>query len=248
MSVDVVKVLIQNGADVNAVQEDKCTALHLAAEKGHVDTAKVLIQNNVDMNAFDFDGLTALHFAIKKNNVAIVNMLLENDADINAATGYDMDTPLHFAAGYGNVDLIKVLLQNGADVNAVTGDGDSVLYTAAYYEHVRCTLQLLCFGADITMVKKYERTGLIKPIKKRFISLREGNGMETNLMTDEERRFMWNLAFFFTIKHREAAFKAYYAIRSFITYHGIFMGPGYDLGNDSIWRKGDPRDSDDSDW
>ena len=50
-----------------------------------------------------------------------------------------------------------------------------------------------------------------------------GNGMKTTLMSDEERRFMWNLAFSFTIKHRGAAFKAYYAIRSFITFHGIFM-------------------------
>ena len=47
---------------------------------------------------------------------------------------------------------------------------------------------------------------------------------------------MWNLAFFFTWKHRVAAFKAYYAIRSFITYNGIYMGPGYGLGDGSIWR------------
>ena len=53
---------------------------------------------------------------------------------------------------------------------------------------------------------------------------------------------MWNLAFFFTIKHRVAAFKAYYAIRSFITFHGIFMGPGYDLGDKSVWRKNKRRD------
>ena len=58
--------------------------------------------------------------------------------------------------------------------------------------------------------------------------------METTLMSDEEKRFMWNLAFFFTIKHRVAAFKAYYSIRSLITFHGIFMGPGYDLGEESI--------------
>jgi hypothetical protein len=56
-------------------------------------------------------------------------------------------------------------------------------------------------------------------------------------MSNEERRFMWNLAFSFTIAHRGAAFKAYYAIRSFITFHGIFMGPGYDLGHGSVWRK-----------
>ena len=61
--------------------------------------------------------------------------------------------------------------------------------------------------------------------------------METTLMSDEEKRFMWNLAFFFTITHRGVAFKAYYAIRSFITFHGIFMGPGYHLGDRSVWPK-----------
>ena len=39
----------------------------------------------------------------------------------------------------------------------------------------------------------------------------------------------------FTIAHRGAAFKAYYVIRSFITYNGIFMAPGYELGEDTIW-------------
>ena len=47
---------------------------------------------------------------------------------------------------------------------------------------------------------------------------------------------MWNLAFSFTITYRVAAFKAYYAIRSFITFNGIFMGPDYDLGDGSIWK------------
>ena len=81
-----------------------------------------------------------------------------------------------------------------------------------------------------------DMTKLIEPINSRRISLRNGNGMETSLMSDEERRFMWNLAFFFTISYRGVAFKAFYAIRSFITFHGIFMGPGYDLGDESIWR------------
>ena len=61
--------------------------------------------------------------------------------------------------------------------------------------------------------------------------------METTLMSDEESRFMWNLAFLFTVKHRVAAFKAYYSIRSFITYNGIFMAHGYDAGVESLWRK-----------
>ena len=54
--VDVAKVLIQNGADVNAVEKDKDgTALHGARSltNGHVDVAKVLIQNGADVNAVD---------------------------------------------------------------------------------------------------------------------------------------------------------------------------------------------------
>ena len=67
--------------------------------------------------------------------------------------------------------------------------------------------------------------------------LRDGERIGTTLMSDEEKQFMWNLAFSFTIKHGGAtAFKAYYAIRSFITFHGIFMGPGYDIGDGSIWK------------
>ena len=53
-------------------------------------------------------------------------------------------------------------------------------------------------------------------------------------MSVEERRFMWNLAFSFTIAHRGAAFKAYYSIRSFITFHGIFMGRGYGVGDRGV--------------
>ena len=47
---------------------------------------------------------------------------------------------------------------------------------------------------------------------------------------------MWELAFSLTIQHRAAAFKAYYTIRSFITFHGIFMADGYDLGEESVWK------------
>jgi ankyrin repeat protein len=38
--VDVARVLIQNGTDVNAVDDKKCTALHEAAWYGHADVVK----------------------------------------------------------------------------------------------------------------------------------------------------------------------------------------------------------------
>ena len=75
------------------------------------------------------------------------------------------------------------------------------------------------------------------PIENRLMLLRDGNRMGTSLMSDEERRFMWSLACVLAIKHPAIAFRTYHRIRSFVTFHGIFMGPGYDLGEGSIWRK-----------
>ena len=48
---EVVKVLLENSADVNAVNSPKMTALHLAAREGHVDVTKVLLENGADVNA-----------------------------------------------------------------------------------------------------------------------------------------------------------------------------------------------------
>ena len=66
-------------------------------------------------------------------------------------------------------------------------------------------------------------------------------------MSEEERRFMWNLGFVSTKKPPAIAFRTYRRIRSFVTFHGIFIGPGYDQGKESIWRKV-VVDIEDSDW
>ena len=59
--VDATKMLIEDNAAVNAADENKCTALHIALKKGHFDVAKVLIQNGADVNAVNKDKDTAIH-------------------------------------------------------------------------------------------------------------------------------------------------------------------------------------------
>ena len=239
--VDVVKMLLEYNADVNPAGGDEKTALHYAAQEGHVDVAKVLIEHGAQVNAVDggVESWRPLHFAAQQGHVEVVKVLIQNGADVNTVLDRHCWTALHEAACAGYADVVKVLLEKGgADVNAVDTNEDTALRFTAAYREVRCMLTLLCFGAEINEREiDDDTTKLLRPIHDRFTSLREGKGMETTLMSDEERRFMWNLAFFFTIKHRVAAFKAYYAVRSFITYHGIFMGPGYDLGKESVWRK-----------
>ena len=100
-------------------------------------------------------------------------------------------------------------------------------------------LQLLCFGAEITEdIIRTDENGLLQSINERLKLLaRDGDRMGTTLMSNEERHFMWNLAFSFIFMYRVAAFKAYYAIRSFITFNGIFMAREYALGEGCVWKR-----------
>ena len=51
----------------------------------------------------------------------------------------------------------------------------------------------------------------------------------------EERHFMWCVGFFLSW-YPEVAFEAYRAINSFITYKGIFMARGFEVGDGSAWQ------------
>ena len=45
---DIVELLLKNGADVNAEGGDKDTPLHDAAMNNHVEVAKILLENGAD--------------------------------------------------------------------------------------------------------------------------------------------------------------------------------------------------------
>ena len=45
---------------------------------------------------------------------------------------------------------------------------------------------------------------------------------------------MWNLAMVLHSKHGGVGLEVFGMVRSFITFHGIFMVPGYEMGEDSI--------------
>ena len=127
------KLLIQRGADVNAVTNKtlSSTPLHFAAYGGNHRIVYLLIENGADVEAKDRWGLTPLFSARTENAEKIARALVDAGADVNAKSKWG-DTPLHAAAKrfFGSVGFTKVLLSAGADVNARGWEGETPLHAA----------------------------------------------------------------------------------------------------------------------
>ena len=117
-----VKLLLKQGADVNAAQGDGMTALHWTASHGDADQARMLIYAGARVDAMTRNGnYTPLLLAAKNGNAAVAKALLEAGASANAKTTSGGASPLHFAAAQGNVDVINALVDKGAVVDARDG-------------------------------------------------------------------------------------------------------------------------------
>jgi hypothetical protein len=67
-----IAVLLELGADVNAGEGVRGTALHRAAERGSAENARLLLQHGAKVSALNGDGLTPLEYALQRcNNAAI---------------------------------------------------------------------------------------------------------------------------------------------------------------------------------
>jgi ankyrin repeat protein len=149
--VELVRSMLDDGADVNAAQGDGLTALHASAERGHVEIARLLIAAGADLDAETRIGhYTPLHLAGRGGHGHVVLALAEAGADVSRATSNTGVTPLHLAASaVGGEPAVATLLDHGAAVNAREASaGQTPLMFAAAYDRAAAVRELLSRGAD----------------------------------------------------------------------------------------------------
>ena len=129
-----VQLLLRWGADPNYRDRDGWSAIHWAAEEGHMEIVRLLLNDGANVNAVSSYGTSPLHCAANGGQNNIVSLLLQQGADPLKSTCHGW-TPLHHAAFMGHSHVVQSLLEDDRTRSSAShqdNHGWSVLHLAIH--------------------------------------------------------------------------------------------------------------------
>ena len=145
---EVVPLLLNRGANIKAHDNGGQTALHFAVIHGRIEAISLLLNRSANIEAHDNKGQTALHFAVMHGPREAISLLLTRGAIIEALNNQGQ-TALHFAVMHGRMEVISLLLTRGVNIEAHDNKGQTVLHFAVMYGRMEAISLLLDRGANI---------------------------------------------------------------------------------------------------
>lgn len=142
---EIIRMLIDAGADVNNNETLAGTSLHHAVRNDNIEVVRMLIEAGADVQLPNYFAalekkIVAFTPLYDAKSVEVARMLIEAGADVNATgTDYfpiigvahniaiDVDKP---SSSYENTQLfsvVRLLIENGADINATDPDNGSTV-------------------------------------------------------------------------------------------------------------------------
>ncbi|XP_029589805.1 ankyrin repeat domain-containing protein 6 isoform X3 [Salmo trutta] len=149
--IEVLRILLKAGCDLDIQDDGEQTALHRAAVVGNSDVISALIQEGCALDRQDKDGNTALHEVSWHGFSQSVKLLVKAGANVHAKNKAG-NTALHLACQNGHAQSSKVLLLGGSRPDSKNHVGDTCLHVAARYNHVSMLRILL--GAFCSVAEK----------------------------------------------------------------------------------------------
>ena len=113
---EIVRLLLEAGADINSKDGHGQTALMNAAHAGQVELVRLLIEKGADLDVTAKYNLSALMLALIARHADTARLLIEAGADVNIRSSRDFHgkTALHLAESGGHSELAALLRQRGA--------------------------------------------------------------------------------------------------------------------------------------
>lgn len=134
------KKLIQMGADVNTLDGNGQSALHIAVSNSDLECFDFLLQQcNIhlkdtkmkpNLNSHDYKGVTLLHTAVNNNSIELIKRLLQAGAELDSIDFKSGRTPLFHAVENKNIKIVELLLEKKASVDIPNFAGNTAFLAA----------------------------------------------------------------------------------------------------------------------
>ncbi len=150
---DLVNLLIDSGANIDAITKDGFTALVHAIDNKHTETAHVLLERGADPDLAEDGCSPALPIAAGHGFVDLVQAILDGGGSINALDDVG-NNALGMAVANNQPKVLRLLLSYGIDVNAICFGLVKwpPLHSAATQDALECAEILLDYGADMNAI------------------------------------------------------------------------------------------------
>jgi ankyrin repeat protein len=126
-NLQIARLLLESGAEINAADKDQHTPLMSAAHGGSAEMIALFLQQGADTEARDREGKTALMYALQ--NAPTVCQLLDHGANLQARDCRGR-TALMGAVQHSYHRTVQVLLKRGAEVQVADDQGETALLIA----------------------------------------------------------------------------------------------------------------------
>jgi len=185
-NVEMAKLLIFKGAEVNRNIDGEGTPLIVAAAFDHLNLIKYFYAQGVDLNSWSPKYGNALIIAANKGHIETVQFLIVNGAKA------DQIFPRHgsaliAASNNGHIEIVKYLLAQNVDINAHNDGYGSALVTAARNGYDNIVALLIENGININAQTKGHGTALVTAAKNghlNTVKLLIERGADVNLFTN----------------------------------------------------------------
>ena len=160
--IELIKEIIDEGADINETNKHGKTALMLAAGNGRLEAVHLLLKLNAAIDAQEVDGMTALMMAASDGKSDAVKALIDNGANVNVTNNYGA-TAITNAAFFNHLESVKAILSSKQKVNSDTSE-NALLITAGL-GLADISQALLDYGVDVNARGKKGRTPLMAAVE-----------------------------------------------------------------------------------
>ncbi|CAH1183646.1 unnamed protein product [Phaedon cochleariae] len=140
---DVIRILVEAGADINAVDIEERSVLTSAVRQGCDEIVRYLIQKGARVNHEEPGSVTALRLAVWANSLPVAKVLLEGGARIIHSHHL-----VHTAVSNNNLEMVKMLVDSCAMLNTRDDQGYTPLMLSCSRKNISIARYLLAHGAD----------------------------------------------------------------------------------------------------